>query len=101
MGEKLSDDRHGDESPWEYVIRTKFVLQMPDTFSNYSTILHFKFIYNPYGYEKSILNLRPRPSTLVSYVRDWMGRNPAMMQPGIQDGIPEHLMVSQQHPHLI
>ena len=98
MGEKIPDDRHGDESPWEYVIRTQFVPQMHYTFSNYSTVLHFKFIYNPHGYAKIFFNLRPRPSTLVGYVRDWMGRNPAMMQPGIQDGIPEHLIVSPQLP---
>ena len=44
------------------------------------------------------IKVRSRPSTLVGYVRDGMGRNPAMMQPGIQDDIPEHLRVSQQHP---
>ena len=58
MGEKIPEDPHGDESPWEYVIRTQFGPQMHYTFSNYSTNLLFKFI-------------------------------------------PEHLMVSQQHSHLI
>ena len=98
MGEKIPDDRHGDESPWEYAIRTQFASQMHYTFSNYNTVLYFKFIYNPHGYAKILSNLRPRPSTLLGYVRDWMGRNPAMMHPGIQDGIPEHLRVSQQLP---
>ena len=65
MGEKIPDDRHGDESPWEYAIRTQFVPQMHYTFSNYNTVLHFKFIYIPHGYVKIFFNPRPRPSTLL------------------------------------
>ena len=98
MGE-IPDDRHGDEWPWKYVIRTQFLPQMHHTFSNYNTVLDFQFIYEMYpGYAKIILRLHPRAHptrTLVGYVRDWIQRNPAVAR----DGIPEHLMVSQ-HSHL-
>ena len=98
MGEN-PDDRHGDEWPWKYVIRTQFVPQMYYRFSNHNTVLHFQFIYDMYGYARIIFNLHLRcwlTSTLVGYVRDWIEKNPAVAQ----DGIPEHLMVSQ-HPHVI
>ena len=97
--DEIPDDRHGGEWPWKYVMRTQFIPRMHHTFSNYNTVLDFQFIYemSP-GYAKIIFNLHPQAPprrTLVGYVRDWIQRNPAVAQ----DGIPEHLMVSQ-HPHL-